>query len=464
MFVGRKEELGILSELLEGDDFKACLIYGRRRVGKSELIKEATKKIDGLLLPFEAKEVVLPLNIRALENLIKEKLSLPSYVHFSNLEEAFEAVFSQAMKQKIVLVLDEFSYLPLGGEDGADASLAKVIDKYRNTQCHLKLIVSGSYVDMLEKMIEKNRPLHGRFDQALKIKEFDYYDASLFFPDYSAEEKFKAYACFSGLPYALSLCDPKKSVEENIIRLYCRPDSILDLFVKETVNAEVSKVEGLNSVLALIGRGKRKFSDILSVLGKDARPEYALEKGVGLGILTKVTPINEPDNRKLTFYSFQDNLLHFYYRYILSSFASRDLMGPENYFREVIKEDLETQYLPLLFEEVSKEFLIRKNREGKIKPPFYQIGTYSYNDKTNRVNFPFDVVTKDKTGFTSYECKYRKEPIGEEVAKEEESQTGSSLLPFYRLGYISKTGFTESFQQKNKLGYSLEDFYACEGK
>lgn len=131
MFVGRKEELGILSELLEGDDFKVCLIYGRRRVGKSELIKEATKKIDGLLLPFEAKEVVLPLNIRALENLLKEKLSLPSYVHFSNLEEVFEAVFSEAMKQKIVLVLDEFSYLPLGGEDGADASLAKVIDKYR---------------------------------------------------------------------------------------------------------------------------------------------------------------------------------------------------------------------------------------------------------------------------------------------------------------------------------------------
>ena len=461
MFVGRTKELEQLKRFLSDDDFQTLLLYGRRRVGKSELIKEALKDSDAAVLYFEAREVSPVLNLQSLEKKIKETLSLPSFVHFASLEEAFEAIFVEAKKRKIVFALDEFTYLPiLTNGENADASLAHVIDEYKGDSCHLKLIVSGSYVDVMTKMIEKNRPLHGRFTSTLLLKEFDYYEASLFFPEYSAEEKFKAYSCFSGLPYVLSLMNPHQSVEDNIKELYCKPDTILDLFVHETISAEMNKVEHLNTILSLIASGKTKHIDLLSVLGKEARIEYALDKLVNMDIIQKNYPINEKTNKKLTFYSFKDPLLAFFYRYIFSADTYREVQGEEVFFRENIQEDLAKYYLPKMFEEVAKEFLIRKNKRGTNDIPFSEIGTYFYNDRYNRKNLQFDVVTKDKNGYISYECKYMNKPLDRSILKEEQQQTAASSLPFYRLGFIAKEGFSEDFYEKgNYILYTLEDFY-----
>ena len=461
MFIGRTKELEQLKRFLSGDDFQTLLLYGRRRVGKSELIKKALEDSDAPVLYFEAKEVSLALNLQSLEKKIKEALSLPSFIHFSSLEEAFEAVFEEAKKRKIVFALDEFTYLPISTNgENADASLAHVIDEYKGDACHLKLIVSGSYVDVMTKMIEKNRPLHGRFTSTLLLKEFDYYEASLFFPAYSAEEKFKAYSCFSGLPYILSLVNPHQSVEENVKELYCKPDTILDLFVHETISAEMSKVEHLNTILSLIAVGKTKYIDLLAVLGKDARIEYALDKLVKMDVIQKNYPINEKTNKKLTFYSFKDPLLAFFYRYIFSADSYRQLQGEDIFFRENIQEDLMKYYWPKMFEEVAKEFLIRKNRKGTNDLPFSEIGTYFYNDRNNRKNLQFDVVTKDKRGYISYECKYTNKPLDKSVLKEERQQTAISPLPFYRLGFISKAEFSKDFAgDKDDILYTLDDFY-----
>lgn len=460
MFVGRKKELVQFKKFFSGDSFQTMLLYGRRRVGKTELIKQVLKDLDFTKIYYEAKEVSLSLNLLSLENCLKKALSLSPYIHFSSLEEAFEAVFIEAKKRKIVLVLDEFSYFPImDNVESADSSLANVIDKYKGDDCHLKLVVSGSYINVLTKMIEKNRPLHGRFTSTIYLKEFDYYDASLFFPNYSCEEKFETYCCFSGLPYVLSLIDQNKSVEENIKELYCEPNNILDLFVRDTLLGEVSKVDNLNAILSLIGQGKTKYNDLLAVLGKNSRIEYALEKLVIMNLIKKNYPINQKSNKKLTSYSFKDNLLFFYYRYIFFAQNSREIQGSEVFFNENIKENLQKEYLPKLFEKVSKEFLIRRNKKGLLDMPFSEIGNYYYNDRYNKKNVQFDVVTLDKKGYISYECKYMKHPISMSTIREEETQTKKSNLLFYRLGFISKSGFDIEINRDKYNLYSLDDFY-----
>lgn len=462
MFIGRKEEIRKLKSLLNSDGYKAALLFGRRRVGKTELIKEALRGQDGIIIHCECKKILPSLNLALLEKEVKSLLALPDYVKFADFDDLFNAIFDASKTRKIVFVLDEFSYLPLGGENGVDASLARIIDLRKQDGINLKLIISGSYVDLMQKILDISSPLHGRFDLVEEIHEFDYYDAAKFFPNYSAEEKFIAYSVFGGLPYALSLIDPNLSVIDNIKNQFGVDTSAAILLCQDTIAIESAKVSSLNSVLALIACGKRKFTDLVSVLGKGIRLEYALDKGVKLHFIKKVAPINEENNKKLTFYEFEDNLLRFYCRYVFSSANARSVMGKDLVYQEIIKDDFEKNYLPKSFESVSKEFLIRKNKAGEINPPFFKIGTYSFNDSKARTNVQFDVVTLDKNGYVSYECKYTKERIGLSVLQEEKEQTKESPLPFVKLGFISKTGFDPIVKNEVEGCYSLDDFFAPE--
>lgn len=461
MFIGRKEEVSKLKEFFEGNTFKAGMIYGRRRVGKTEIIKHALKEEnDAIVLHCECKKVIDSINLSLLEKETKATLHLPEYIHFSNFDELFQSVFNEAKKRKIIFVIDEFSYLPLGGENGVDASLARIIDLEKSDQLHLKLLISGSYCNLMQGLIENKSPLHGRFDFIEEIHEFDYYDAAKFFPNYSPEEKFKAYAVFGGLPYALSIVKPSKTVEENIKDLFGNDTLEMLLLCQEITESESSKVSFLNSVLNLIATGKHKFSDIVASLGKSSRPEYILGKGIGLHLIKKISPINDEANKKLTYYDFDDNLIYFYYRYVFSNGSARSFMGKDLFYKEIIEEDFNKYYLPKMFEKVSKEFLIRKNKAGLINPPFFKIGTYSFNDAKAKKNLQFDVVTDDKNGFVSYECKYTKSSIDMSVLNEEIKQTSTSPLPFYNLGFISKNGFKKKEIFKDKITYSIDDFYA----
>ncbi len=459
MFIGRKEEIRKLKELMTDDEYKAMMLFGRRRVGKTEIIKQALMGEEGVILHCECKKVLPSINLSLLEKEAKLALGLPAYTKFSSFDELFDTIFLAAKNQKVIFVLDEFSYLPLGGENGVDASLARIIDLRKSDDLHLKLILSGSYCDLMQNIVDRSSPLHGHFDLIEEIHEFDYYDAAKFFPAYSAEEKFKAYAVFGGLPYALSLVNPNKSVTGNIKDFFGVDTSVMTLLCKEMVESEGAKVASLNSVLNLIALGKHKFSDLVSALGENSRPEYALAKGVGLHFLSKVAPINDERNKKLTYYDFEDNLLRFYFRYVFSNASSLSFMGKDVFYREMIEPDFLKYYLPKVFEKVGREFLIRKNKIGEIHPPFFKIGTYSYNDSRAKKNFQFDVVTQDNNGFISYECKYTKDPIGMAEIREEASQTSSSPMPFYGLGFISKNGFTPEAKAKAKITYSLNEFY-----
>lgn len=126
-----------------------------------------------------------------------------------------------------------------------------------------------------------------------ETREFDYYDAAKLFPNYSPEEKFIAYSVFGGLPYALSLIDPNLSIIDNIKEQFGVDTSASILLCQDIVAIESSKIASLNSVLTLIACGKRKYTDLISVLGKDVRIEYTLEKGLKLHFLRKIAPIND---------------------------------------------------------------------------------------------------------------------------------------------------------------------------
>lgn len=458
-FFGRDFELFEIKKGLESSSFEAILVYGRRRVGKTELIRAATQDFRYPLIHCEFKRAALSTNLKLLSSKITEVFNLPESFVFPSFDEAFDYIFKTSVNNPMLLVMDEFSFV-LSEDSSIDSALSIAIDKYKH-ESRLKLIVSGSYVKLMTNLIDGNAPLYGRFNHILPIHPFDYYTASLFYPNYSNEEKIYMYSIFGGVAYFNSLIDKNLTPQENVLNLVIKRDSILEHEINEIILAETSKINDMNTLINLIGKGTTKYSDILKSLSmnKGSSPAYPLKKLIEMDVIKKVSPINDKNNKKRTFYSFKDNLIHFYYRYIFEHIDKRNIMNPEDFYEEFIERDLKENYIPGKFEEITAEFLVRISKAHRLEPVIYDIGTYIYNNPGKKISRQFDVVTLDKNGYISYECKYTNKPVGKSILEEEAFQTQTSDIPFYKLGFVSKNGFTKDLDPNAYNLFELRDFF-----
>lgn len=455
MFIGRKEELKELKEIINSKKFESTLIKGRRRVGKTELIFEATKNVSKVLR-YECKNSTVESNLVSFSEVINKFFNIPINNYFKTFDDLFDFLFEKSVNEKFILVIDEFTFL-LNNSYGIDSLLAIRIDQYHN-KSKLKLIISGSEVGIIEQMTSYKAHLFGRFNHIITLYPFDYFEASLFYENYSNEDKVLMYSCFGGVAYFNSLIDPSISAIDNIKKLILKKDSIIEHEINEIILNETNKINDFNYTIELIGSGISKYKDINSCLGKDKKPDYILSKLEKLAIIKKVFPINAPNNKKRIKYILVDNLIHFYYRFIYRNLNERNYLNVDTFF-DLIKERIYKEYIPLKFEQIANQYLIRKNINNQLKYPFHLIGTYYFDSKNNE-NFQFDIVTKDSKGYISYECKYTNEKLGLNVVNEEIEATNKCKdISFYKLGFISKSGFKDNVDKDKYICIELEDFY-----
>ena len=442
-FIGRTTQLKRLKKEIASEDMRMTLIYGRRRVGKSELVKQAMKESGIRGIYYECKQVTETSNVRSICNVISESLGLPK-LGYTSFEDLLDYVFTLSADEKLLFVLDEFPYLRENIK-GLDSMIQSLVDKYRsNTK--LKLIILGSYVDIMRSLLEHSNPLFGRVDLVIDLKQMDYYESSLFYPDMSDEDKVRIYSVFGGIPYFNRLVDDKKSVKENIIDLIASPGARLENEVSMYLNAEISKMVNANEVFQALARGFCKYSDILSQSHVSSGPTLVdvLEKLIRMEVVEKRTPINDEHNKKKAGYYICDNLSLFYYRYIFKYSSQLKIMDPEVFYDKYISSDFEENYIPHKFEEICRQYLIRQNILGNITPVIEKIGKYYYDDPKTRNNGEFDVVTLDEKGYVFYEVKFRKKKISKEVIEEEVRQVKETGLDCYKYVFFARAGFTGS--------------------
>lgn len=439
-FFGRTEQLKKLNKEMSSDDMRMSLIYGRRRVGKSELVKYAIKNSGIKSIYYECRQVAEASNVQSICEVISEVLGLPK-LGYTSFDELMDYVFNLAKEERIVFVLDEYPYLRENIK-GLDSILQSLIDKYRETS-KLKLIILGSYVDIMKSLLEHANPLFGRVDLVIDLKQMDYYESALFYPNMSAEDKVRIYSVFGGIPYFNRLVDDKKTVKENIIDLIASPGARLENEVSMYLNAEISKIVNANEVFGALARGFSKYRDILSQSHVSSGPTLVdvLEKLMNMEVVEKRAPINDEDNKKKAGYYICDNLSLFYYRYIFKHLSQLKIMDPDVFYNKYIDKDFEETYVPHKFEEICRQYLIRQNRLGNIEPVIEKIGKFYYDDPKTRTNGEFDVVTQDEIGYVFYEVKFRKKKTSKEVIDEEISQVKSTNLNCYKYVFFSRAGF-----------------------
>ena len=456
-FYGREQQQKKLKRVLAKNELQVTLIYGRRRVGKSELIKQCLLSQDVPKLNYECKQTTEMNNVESLSALISENFGLP-ILGFGSMEALLDYLFRRAEKEQLILVLDEYPYLR-ETVTGIDSILQSLIDRYKDTT-HLKLVLCGSYVEIMKSLLARENPLYGRVDLAIDLKPMDYYESAMFYPSFSSEDKVRLYSVFGGIPYYNRLVDPALSVRENIQELISAPGARLENEVSMYLKSEISKIANANEVFEALSKGFSKYSDLLSQSHVSSGPTLVdvLEKLIRMEVVEKQAPINDADNRRKSGYFIVDNLSLFYYRYIFRFLSQRNVLEEDVFYDRYINKDFETQYVPRIFENICKQYLIRQNRAGKIEPPFDKIGKYYYDDPKTRSNGEFDTVTEDPLGYIFYESKFRREPVSLAMIHEEIKQVQTTGLNCYKYGFFSRSGF-QCEPTDHMIFIHLDDLY-----
>lgn len=446
-----------MKRLFDREGQGVALVYGRRRVGKSELVKQSLRDFSGMSIYYECKQTTEPNNVESLSMIVSDLFGYPS-LSFRDMEDAIGFLFEKSVEAPIVLVLDEYPYLREAVR-GLDSILQSLVDRYREASL-LKLVLCGSYIEVMKSLLEEGNPLFGRVDATIRLKPMDYYDAAKFYPDFSHEDKVRLYSVFGGIPYYNKLIDPGLTVDRNLMELVTEPDARLQGEVGMFLKSEISKMANANEVFEALAQGYSRYKELLDQSHVSSGPAMVdvLKKLAGMELVEKRTPINDPENARRASYTISDGLSRFYYRYISRYLSQISVMEPQVFYERYVASDFEEQYVPHVFEDICRQFLIRRNREGRLEEPFDLIGRYSYNDSKTRKNGEFDVVTKDPEGYVFYEAKFRKAPVTDSMIKDEIAQVEATGLRCCRYGFFSRSGFACK-PRENVTLYDLDDLY-----
>lgn len=431
--IGRLKEKKRLIDFIHSNS-KACMIYGLRRIGKSFLIKNTLEESGCNYIYFECVQASTDANLR----LFCSSLGISPLLPSATFLDAFREL-SRREKDTIV-VIDEYQNLHKKEDDiNIDSLMQIAID-----QCpaDMKLILCGSHVSAMKKLLKEENPLFGRFDPVIHLQAMDYLDSALFYPDASLRDKISYYSVFGGCPYINAAVKAESGLKANITRLILPQDSLARNYIENLLFKELKKLDGINEILTFLANGKKNYSDIQSKLTGRSNGYAAERLSVleSMGVVRKDAPINDPDNKKRTRYEICDNLLRFYYAYVFPNRSAITILGEETFFDSYIAESLDT-FISYRFEGITREYFSRLATAGKL-PGILAIGTYTYDNPHTKKNGEFDVVLKYKDAYDAYEVKFLKEAMTAELAKEEkEKMEAIPSLNIRNAGFVSASGF-----------------------
>jgi uncharacterized protein len=461
-FIGRKEELQQLHNLYSLPHFGLGMVYGRRRVGKTELVLESLRQSSLKSLYFQCKRTSERDNSESLSSLASQSL-FPELPSTPSIEALLRYFFIKGREEPLILVLDEYPYLK-EQVPGIDSILQSLIQSYKE-ESQLKIVLLGSYISSMKATIGMNNgPLRGRADLVIDLLALNFKEAALFLKNYPPEEAFTVYALFGGIPYYLQSIDPQKSPEENLIQLTIGERA---QFAKEAdfVLSEIAGENTAREVFQAIAGGQTRFSDILTHTSfkSSSALSWSLKELDEMELITREIPLNErPDSRK-AIYRLKDPFLAFYFTYIFPNLSAMAIFDPRAFYAHFIQDSFSSSYLPHAYERLAHEYLALENRAGKIQPPLLAIGSGVYHDRIKKINGEFDAIAQREDGLLYFECKYEKNPFSLAEMKHLESQLSACSLPYVSLGFFAKNAFEPAAiayaKKKSYPLYTLADCY-----
>jgi AAA+ ATPase superfamily predicted ATPase len=438
-FVNRSEELARLQELYGSADAELAVIYGRRRLGKTALVKQSLEQYDHAIV-YQAKQKTSALQLQQFIEVAAE-----SFPGVTRIREDWDEIFEYLAEQDAIIVLDEFPYLV--EQDESLPSVLQALFDHELDDSAATFVLVGSSISMMEEAaLLGNSPLYGRSSLKLDIRQLPFDAAMEFFDDaYTAEEQVLTWGVFGGVPYYLEEVSPDATLAENIQQtiltrhgtLHDEPDYVLRM--------ELTEPTRYFSILEAIAGGSTSRNEIAGTTGIEYNQlSKYLNRLSRLRLVDQHVPITEQKERsKRSRYRIRDPFFRFWFNFVYGSGEQYDELGTEAY--DVLIEPELAHFVSQSFEELCCSALRSLYPEYTIT----QTGQWWYNEHE------VDVVglTAGDTLIVG-ECKFQQSPLGYDALSKLEGHVdelrwtpddGGSRTEAYVL--FSRSGFKPSVEE-----------------
>jgi hypothetical protein len=444
MFVNRVAELDLLGKRFLSGKAELFVLYGRRRVGKTELL---THFCEGKQAIFFVADLGSEVSLRtALSSAVNSVLFGPSQKNtvYAAWEDLFLALGQAAQSERMIVVLDEFPYL-LSAHPPLASILQRIWDHdLRNSQ--VMLILCGSYIGMMETaVLGYQAPLYGRRTGQYLLEPLQFHDARLLFPSYDMEDQIRTYAVYGGTPAYLQTLQLMVSLAENIRDGILTRGSFLYDEVRFVLQQELREPRNYFAILEAIASGKTRLNEIKQVTGIEGATAY-LDTLQQLQLVERRVPLTEtqPHKSRRGMYRLKDHYLRFWFRYVHPNRSQLERGGAQVILDNQVLPQLDL-FTSLAFEEVCKQFLWSLGLSGNL--PFTPMNIGNWWNSSEEI----DLVAQGESDALLVECKWANKPVGTDILAnlERKAKVIKHELSERKIHYAlcSRSGFTKQLSQ-----------------
>jgi uncharacterized protein len=450
-FIGRRRELEALRRELGRDRPSVLIVLGRRRVGKSRLLVEATR--DRPTIYYQATRIADSMNLKLFkavaEHVVGADPLLDAVDGWLGVLTYLEQVAASRING-LTVVVDEFPYL-CEADPALPSILQKFCDGLLDRGSPFKLVLCGSKVAFMEELLGGKNPMHGRQTFELDVEPLPYRDAARFFPDWTPIDQLLAYGIFGGIPYYLNLCDPSTSLDANVLDVVLATGAPLGDEPNNLLQAELRDVTRYATILRAVADGCTNSGEIIARV-RELRDASALSPYVRkleeLRLIRIVRSLDASERERDRRYYLDDPFLAFWYRFYLPHASALASGHADDVWKHGIKPYLD-DYMGGLFEWICRAFV--RLFGGEIFPAAArEVGQIWDKD------FDIDVAGRLLNEATfSGECKWWSGSAGLNVLEHLKEVTGRSSYygdrrhaHFYLL--FSRSGFTADLLRRSE--------------
>lgn len=443
MFIGRQKELEALGREFAKDEFSFIPIYGRRRVGKTQLIEEFIRDKAAIFYTAINKGTYKQ-NLELLSKAIFG--GNENYASFSNFYDALEYVYSLAQKEKLIFVIDEFPYLA-----DSDKSIISILQQYidlKFLKTNMMLILSGSSLSFMEnQVLGYQSPLYGRRTGQIKLIPFDFQTARQFAPGFSKIDQAIMYGVTGAIPKYLSLFSDKLTLDENIRGQYFDRNAYLFEETDNLLKQEFNEPSLYKAIITAIATGGSKMKDLVGKTGEDSATVATYMKSlIDTGIVKREVPaMDKPSSRK-TLYRLEDGMFRFWYRFIYPN-VSLVALDKGDMVYERIKGQI-PDFMGEVFEKLCIEYMWSIYEH--LPFAFQNIGRWWGNNPNKKSQAEIDFIAYNESEKQAIfgECKWHKDPFNlSEATSILEKRDMFRQFDQKYIYLFSKSGFSESVKE-----------------
>lgn len=426
-FVGRERELAFLRQVVERrrpGPAQLVLLYGRRRVGKTSLLRHwaATSALPTVYWTAEKEPAALQRRTLAATVLGVPPAQAPAPATWA---ETWQLVAAVLGDRRRVLVIDELPYAS-ESDPAFLSALQHAWDGLFQDREHI-LVLCGSHIRVMAELQAGQSPLFGRFTGQWHLEPLPFASLDAFLPGWSDEDRLAAYAIVGGVPAYLRWLDPELGLQGNLRDTVLAPGSMFLAEPAFLLQDEVREPGAHLAILKAVGAGARTLEEIAraTLLGKTHLSAY-LARLQDLRLIERRLPVTLPPPARRTSrrgrYALTDPYFRFYFRFI-APLHDTVALAPEAVHDQLGRE-LRAFVGQTAFEELAREWTLRRGRAGALPLRPEEAGAHWGPDAQADVVAPNWATREILIG----ECKWTADPVEAGVVRRLVEKTAPRVL------------------------------------